>query len=181
MLTRLINQNLCQPKIVFRVFLSGRILACKADVFWSAIHGLFSGMTLSHHLGFSKFLVAPRSLCLLYSTFHTCATNGESPPADSLHLIILHCRCYQKPCAFYAWEIKRTAFSVAFTRLGLFLWDLPVFYSAYNSLPLLFRKVYSWARHVPLVEYGVKIKPSLPSLWGPVYRLCIHNNFVCCV
>ena len=26
-------------------------LACKVGVFWSAIHHLFSGMTLSHHLG----------------------------------------------------------------------------------------------------------------------------------
>ena len=68
-----------------------------------------------------------------------------------------------KPCAFYA--------SVVFTRLELFLWDLPVFYSGCNSLPLSFRKVYSRARPVILVEYGVKIKPSLHSLWGPIYRL----------
>ena len=66
-----------------------------------------------------------------------------------------------KPCTFYA--------SVAFTRLELFLCDVPVFYSGYNSLPFSFRKVYSLARPVLLVEHGVKIKPSFPPPFGGLF------------
>ena len=38
-------------KLGFMFVPTGNSLACKAGVFWSAIHELFSGMTLSRHLG----------------------------------------------------------------------------------------------------------------------------------
>ena len=63
-----------------------------------------------------------------------------------------------KPCTFYASE--------AFTRLELFLCDVPVFYSGYNSLPFSFRKVYSLARLGYLWNMGWKLSPVCPPSGG---------------